>query len=349
MSMINDWVRNNITGSGPRDYVPKDKRADEISKDLDRIEDGFRKADADLDKIDEMSQLKTPKLSDFKDSELVIMGAAGGAVAGGITGMADAVITTFSDEATIDVKTTEYDIMRPEVKGFHGPTGTNRYDADGILVGCDYKYEPDIENKKVGSYEVKEGSVVHSTDKADAVNRGLGHALGGALVGGAIGLGIAVGRKLLHKGEFVKTDERDRKLEGEGKLIAASAGIGAVGGAGLAGLGVLADLSKVDTKDISYDKPIMEEQVIGQIPKDYFNSALDPANSSPGNRDVIANGPKMKDRLIFGDKPVMEKVEQSVSIEPRLNMAKQLAGGALLGGAFGALTGVILNVIRKVI
>lgn len=352
MGKLSGWVKSNITGDEQvtgKDYTPRDKRAREIQDRVELIRDRVDKIDKDISKIADTSELRPPKLSDVSDKELVIIGAGGGAVVGGALEMADGVLKTALDNPAIEVTKTEVDINRPVLKGYDDRLIEDK-DSGGMLKGYDHKFTPRIEQEKVGDYTVKEGKVIHTTDADSPVIKGVKGMVTGGIIGGGVGLAVAVIRRVLKKGTYVPRKE-ERELEGQGKVIAGTAALGAAGGAAVAGLGGVIERGHYDSKDISFEKPIMEKTSIGQIPQDHYHSVYDVVREENiPKRDVTMDSPKMEKGLLgFGEKPEMEKVTKTVEVEPRFGVMGQVLGGAIVGGICGTLLGIVLNTLRRII
>jgi len=349
---VGSWVKTNVTGTGKEsvagtDYTPKDKRAKNIKDGFDRIEDRVDKIDKDITKIADTSELRPPKLSDVSDKELIVIGAGGGAAIGGALGMAEGVLDAALDDAKIEITETEHEINRPTLKGFDDRLIEDK-DSGGYLKGYDHKFTPRIEYEKVGDYTVKEGKVVHTVDGDSPVMSGIKGMAAGAAIGTGAAIAIAVGRKLLKKGGYVP--RKDRELEGQGKVIAASTAIGAAGGMVMGGLGALIEAGG-QAQEISYKQPIMEQQTLGQMPQDHYHSVFDVINEENiPKRDVTMEAPKMeKGMLGIGEKPAMDKVTQTIEIKSRYGFMGQAVGGAVLGAIGGAVLGIVVNVLRKII
>ena len=350
-SSVGNWVKSNITGDAKttgKDYTPKDKRAKEISENLQNIEDRVDKIDHDVSKIADTSELRPPRLSDVSDKELVIIGAAGGGAVGGALGVAEGVLDTALDDPKIEVTKVEHDINKPTLKGYDDKLIEDK-DSGGYLKGYDHKFTPRIEYEKVGDYTVKEGKVVHTVDADSPVMSGVKGMVTGTLVGGGIGLAVAVGRKIMKKGGYVPRE--DRELEGQGKVIAASTAIGAVGGAAATGLAAVIEGSHGDVQELSWKEPVIEKQTLGQIPQDHYHSVYDVVKEDNiPKRDVVMDAPKMKDGVLgIGDGPKMEEVTETIEIKSRYGFMGQVLGGTILGAIGGALAGVVVNVLRKII
>ncbi|MCD4783649.1 MAG: hypothetical protein K8T10_07440 [Candidatus Eremiobacteraeota bacterium] len=348
---VTGWVKHNVTGNEKatgKDYTPKDRQAKEINDNLHHIEDRVDRIDSDISKIADTSELRPPKLSDFSDKELVIVGATGGAAVGGALGMAEGVLDTALDDPKIEITKTEHDINRPILKGYDHKQ-IEQKDSAGYLQGYDHKFTPRIEYEKVGDYTVKEGKVVHTVDGDSPVMSGVKGMVTGALLGGGIGVAIAVGRKVMKKGGYVPRENRE--LEGQGKVIAATTALGAAGGAVLGGVGAMIEAGQGAGKEISFKQPVMESQTIGQVPQDIHQSIYDVFKEHEiPKQDVTVEAPKMeKGMLGIGEKPAMEKITQSIEIKSRFGFMGQVLGGAVIGAIGGALTGIMTNILRKII
>lgn len=346
---LGKWIEKNVTGqekAKTMDYTPVDPKSKEIKDRYDRMEDKIENIEKDISKIADTSELRPPKLSDISDKELVIMGTAGGAAIGGALGMTEAVIESALDNPKIEVTETEHAIENPVLKGYDDRMIEDK-DSGGMLKGYDHKFTPRIEYEKVGDYKVPEARVSHTVDAESPVMSGIKGMATGAIIGGVSGVGVAVGRKLLNKGKYVP--RKDRNLEGEGKVIAGGAVVGAAGGAVVGGLGAMVESGHSAAEEISWKQPVMEEKTIGKIPQDHYHSVFETIREDNiPKRDVTVEGPRMKDGLL-GEKPVMEKMETTVEIEPRFGFLSQVLGGAVLGAVGGALAGVVVNVLRKII
>ena len=353
---VGSWVKSNITGKTGQDfapvsndeYTPTHPEAKEIKEDLDKIEADVKEIKNDVSNVADLSQLKPPSISDLSDKELITFGTAGGAAIGGALGMANEVINAGLDRPEVVITKTEHQINRPIMKGYeHNTKQIN--DSQGYLQGTKHSFTPQIEYEEVGSYTEKTGEVVHTANVSNPVIEGAKSMAIGAVAGFGVSTAVAVGRKLLKKGEYVPREE-NRKLEGQGKVIAATTAAGAVGGAALSGLGAAFEAGNAVSEEITYKAPIMEQTKIGQIPQETTVSTYDIYRESQLPReDVIVESPQMKDPLIGGEKPVMEKVTNVVEAKARFGAVGQVLGGTVLGAIGGALVGIMVNVLRKVI
>ncbi len=353
---IGSWVKTNVTGNTDRDfatatgdeYTPVHPGAREISKELNRIESDVKDIKKDVENIADLSQLKPPSISDLSDKELVIFGTAGGAAIGGALGMANEVINTALDRPKIEITKIDHDITRPTMKGYEHHTQQIN-DNQGYLQGTKHSFSPRIEYEKVGSYTEKTGEVIHTADVSNPVIAGAKHMAIGAVAGLGVSTAIAVGRKVMKKGEHVPR-ESNRDLQGESKLIAATTAAGAIGGATMGGLAAVLESGNTISKEISYKAPVMEQVTIGQIPQETTVSSYDVFRESQLPRqDVTVESPQMRNPLIGSEKPVLENVTSVVESKARFGAVGQVLGGTVLGAIGGALVGIMVNVVRKII
>jgi hypothetical protein len=349
---VGGWVKTNVTGEGEKtstDYIPVDKRAKDIKDRFDHIDKEVARIDKEISEIAQASKIRPPSLSNVSDKNLVIIGAASGAAIGGGIKMVDGVLNVAMDHPSVEVTKTTNEITRPILKGFEHHRAETK-DSHGYLQGYEHSFTPRIEYEKVGKYTVPDGKVIHTADVGNPIVEGAkGLAIGG-VVGGVIGVGVAVGRKILKKGQYEPQEER--KLEGEGKVIAVGAGAGAAGGAILGAMGAMSESGNAVNETLKWKQPIMEKTTLGQIPQDTHQSIYDVyKEANLPRRDVLADGPKMEKGLlgIGGEKPVMQEMEKTISSGARFGMLGQVLGGMVLGAIGGALSGIVLNVLRKIL
>lgn len=345
---ITSWAKKNVVGKGD-DYVSTHKEARQIQENMDRYENNIEKIEKDVQSVADMSQLKPPSLSDVSNKELLILGTATGAAIGGGLGMVDEVINVALDNPKVEITEIEHTVQKPQLaEQPYRHVAKDRFDRYNTLEGTQHTFHPNIEYEEVGTWTEKKGEVVHTANVENPIMSGAKGMALGAGVGAAGALAVAVGRKVLNKGKYVPRE--DREIEGQAKVVAAGAGIGAAGGAALGGISAMMEKGNTVAEEVKFKQPVMEQTNLGKIPQDTYVTAYDVyRESSLPRRDVTVEAPKMEDPLIGGERPAMEKVTETVAAEPRFGVMGQILGGAVLGSIGGALIGVVVNTLRKII
>jgi len=266
---------------------------------------------------------------------------------GGAVSMTGEVLDAMLDKPKVVIAETDKVIQRPVMKGYDHHTA-QKVDGEGALQGVQHSFTPRIEYENVGKYTEKTGQVVHTADVDNPVLSGLKGMLIGGGIGAAISGAIALGRKILHKGQYVPREERE--IEGQGKVIAATAAAGGIGGAGMGAIAAAMESGNAVSKEISFKAPVMEKANLGQVPQNAYVSTYDIYRESQLPRqDVVMDSPRMEDKLLGGQKPVLEKVTNTVEATPRFGALGQIVGGALLGIMGGTCVGILVNTLRKIL
>ncbi len=350
-SRVNNWMRANVTGS---EVSLAGKPAGDIDRDYGRIEDNLGKVKGDLDRIDEDTKLRPPSLKNFKNGELIMLGAGVGGALGGGLGLADSMITSAVARPEVVVHETKVPIFSQKLTGSTF-VEVPRYDEQPVfnssgqqvgttkeLVGWDVRHTPSISSEKIGDYTQRTHEIKTS---------GSGSPLTSGLVGMGIGMGIgaglgalvAVSRKFVGQGY----EEHDRRpVKGETQLLIKTGAVGAVIGAGVGALNGLMEGNNAIHQTYNNETPVTEHRVLGQIPGDFFKSALSANNgNTPGTVSVERDVPKTG----FFGRPEVDKHEVQVNQDGRFGLVGGLVGGAVVGGIAGVGIGVAINVLRRTI
>ncbi|MBS2038455.1 hypothetical protein JST97_25980 [bacterium] len=348
--------KSNSTPKTPAKVDRGSKEFERIDADYGTILDGYQQVSGKLATIDEETQLKPPSLSNVKDSQLLVMGATAGAAVGGSIGLASNLLTSWAAQPSIDVTTTNHDVIRPVLTGStesrtEVSKPVTKYDQNGNpyqgsqLTGWDVKHQPTFRNENAGSYQTQEAHVNNG-----GIGSPITDALGGMAIGAGIGTllagGVVVTRKLTGKGEYVPGEAR--KTEGDLKVMAKMGAMGAAGGAIVGGLsGMLASGNSV-TKTITNQTPVFEDKVVGQIPGDYNQSVYQSTVTNPGTQDVHRQVPVMEGGILgHGQHVKVTEQKETLTAGGGLNLVSGVLGGAVAGAGIGVAAGVLTNVLRK--
>ncbi|MBT9583145.1 hypothetical protein IV102_07340 [bacterium] len=353
----------NIASIFRSNNTPGPTKVDRASKEFERIDadygtilDGYQQVNANLQTIDKDTALQPPSLSNVKDAQLLVMGATAGAAVGGGVGLVSNLLTSWAAQPSIDVTTTTHDVSRPTLAGNterrdEVSKPVTKYDQNGNpyqgtqLTGWDVKHQASFKTEKAGEYTTQEYKVNNA-----GVSSPVFDALGGMAIGAGIGTllagGVIVTRKLTGKGEYVPHE--GRKTEGDLKVMAKMAGVGAIGGAAIGGLsGLLAGGNSV-TKTITNQTPVFENKVLGQIPADYHQPVHQSSVPSPGTQSVNGQVPVMEGGVLGVGKHVkVTEQKEIVTAGGGLNLMTGMLGGAVAGAGIGVAAGVLTNVLRK--
>lgn len=355
MNIASIFKSNNTPNTGKVD-TRKSKEFERIDADYGTILDGYQQVDNNLATIDQTTELKPPSLSNVKDSQLLVLGATAGAAVGGGVGLVSNLLTSWAAQPSIDVTTTTHDVNRPTLVGnterrIEVTKPVTKYDQNGQpyqgtqLTGWDVKHQPSFRNERAGSYETQEYKINNA-----GVSSPVFDALGGMAIGAGVGTllagGVIITRKLTGKGEYVPHE--GRKTEGDLKVLAKMAGMGAVGGAAIGGLsGLLASGNSV-TKTIVNQTPVFENKVLGQIPADYHVPVHQANVPTPGTQDVTGQVPVMEGGVLgVGRHVKVTETRETVTAGGGLNLMTGMLGGAVAGAGIGVAAGVLTNVLRK--
>lgn len=332
------------------------KEFERIDADYGTILDGYQEVSGKLSTIDQETQLKPPSLSNVKDSQLLIMGATAGAAVGGTVGLASNLLTSWAAQPSVDVTTTNHDVIRPVLTGStesrtEVSKPVTKYDQNGNpyqgsqLTGWDVKHQPTFRNENAGSYQTQEAHVNNG-----GIGSPITDALGGMAVGAGIGTllagGVVITRKLTGKGEYVPGESR--KTEGDLKVMLKMGGMGAAGGAIIGGLSGMLASGNSETKTITNQTPVFEDKVVGQIPGDYNQSVYQSTVTNPGTQDVHRNVPVMEGGILgHGQHVKVTETKETITAGGGLNLMTGMLGGAVAGAGIGVAAGVLTNVLRK--
>lgn len=332
------------------------KEFERIDADYGTILDGYQEVSGKLSTIDQETQLKPPSLANVKDSQLLIMGATAGAAVGGTVGLASNLLTSWAAQPSVDVTTTNHDVIRPVLTGStesrtEVTKPVTKYDQNGNpyqgsqLTGWDVKHQPTFRNENAGSYQTQEAHVNNG-----GIGSPITDALGGMAVGAGIGTllagGVVITRKLTGKGEYVPGESR--KTEGDLKVMLKMGGMGAAGGAIIGGLSGMLASGNSETKTITNQTPVFEDKVVGQIPGDYNQSVYQSTVTNPGTQDVHRNVPVMEGGILgHGQHVKVTETKETITAGGGLNLMTGMLGGAVAGAGIGVAAGVLTNVLRK--
>ncbi len=351
----------NITSiRNPQTPAPKvDRKSTEferIDSDYGTILDGYQQVDEQLATIDKDTQLKPPSLANVKDSQLLILGATAGAAVGGGLGLASNLLTSWAAQPSINVTTETHQVDRQILTGHterreEVNKPVTKYDQNGQpyqgtqLTGWNVKHEPSFRTERAGEYETQKYEVNNG-----GINNPIYDALGGMAIGAGVGTvlagGIIVTRKLTGKGEYVPGESR--KTEGDLKVLAKMAGMGAVGGAVVGGLSGVLAAGNSETRTIVNQQPVFETKVLGQIPADYEQSVYQSTVTSPGTRNVEGRVPVMEGGILgVGRSVKVTETREEVTAGGGLNLMTGVLSGAVAGAGIGVAAGVLTNVLRK--
>lgn len=347
---INSWVRTNVVGT----ESVAGKPAGEIDRDYGRIEDNLGKVKGDLDRIDEDTKLRPPALKNFKNGELIMLGAGVGAAVGGGLGLADSLITSAVAHPEVVVSDTKVPIFSQKLTGSTF-VEVPRYDEQPVfnssgqqvgttreLVGWDVRHTPSLSQEKIGDYTTRTHEIKTSGHGSPLTSGLVGMGIGMG-VGAGLGALIAVGRKAI--GQGYEEQER-RPVKGETQMLIKTGSVGAVIGGGVGLLNALVESNNAVHQTYTTETPVTEHKVLGTIPADFFKSALSANNgNTPGTRAIEADVPKTG----FFGRPEVDKHEVQVNQDARFGLVGGLVGGVVVGGIAGVGIGVAINVLRRTI
>lgn len=350
-SRVNTWVRSNVMGS--EDSLAG-KPAGDIDRDYGRIENDLGKVKGDLDKIDEDTKLRPPALKNFKNGELIMLGAGVGAAVGGGLGLADSLITSAVARPEVVISETKVPVYSEKLTGSTF-TEVPRYDEQPVfnssgqqvgttreLVGWDVRHTPSIEQDKIGEYTTRTHEV-KTTGSGSPLTSGLIGMGIGMGVGAGLGALVAVSRNAIGQGY----EEHDRReVKGETQLLVKTGAVGALIGGGFGLLNGLVESNNAVHQSYNTESVVTENRVLGQIPADYFKSALSSnGDNNPGTVNVEREVPKTG----FFGRPDINKNEVEVNQDGRFGLVGGVVGGVVVGGIAGVGIGVALNVLRRTI
>lgn len=334
----------------------------------------------------ENPELRTPGLRDFKDGELMGMGAAGGAVVGGVLGGAGGLLsqavqpTPPPEKIEIPVTQTKVDIIEhqlskdtpyTQLRGADMPTDR---DSAGRLYR-QHDYTPVIVDKKVGEFTKLELPDSKSYEKhithSPAATM-LGSAFAGMFQGAIAGTAITGVMVIYRHATGQNFDPSNRRHSGKSDLTKDMVKYGTVGavGGGVAGyISGTIEEAKADAqqlaqtqaatveKTVHFKEPIYSEQDIGKIPQNHQHfqwndkgkALCEPYVKHP-DQVVKAENPE---RNIFGlkmhDVTHTAKVNVSVDVDPAFSKGAAVLGGSLIGAGLGVAAAVLKNLAENAV
>jgi len=380
MGTINNWIQKNLgtRGSGyvsDKDARKLDQQGQQLQTDINNIKDTVD----NLNKPVEVSVEGSYKNLSTKDK--LILGAAGGAAVGGGFGMLKGVVENMGDGATANVQWETHDILDPNVsvdtQKINIPGTTEVATADGLqkveLPGASvrYHFEPKITYEKIGEYKTPVNPEAALEKGHMAAVEGFKYAGIGAVVGTAATAAYVGLEKLKNKGDEEKPGEITQVKYGDETKTVIKAGLtGAAIGGAVGAVDGLLEQGRAGTQTIEWKTPIMEQNVkIGEVPQDasvmirqdveyspdaFKNSQL---YRDPSKFDLDKHMKKADDVDVTGDKPdknllgqvKMEEHSQELKAQARYGMVGSVLGGIALGGVLGVVSGVALNILKKMV
>lgn len=380
MGTINNWIQKNLgtRGSGyvsDKDARKLDQQGQQLENDINNIKDTVD----NLNKPVEVSVEGSYKNLSTKDK--LILGAAGGAAVGGGFGMLKGVVENMGDGATANVQWETHDILDPKVEidtqKLNIPGTTEVATADGLqkveVPGASVKYhfEPKITYEKIGEYKTPVSSEAALEQGHMAAVEGLKYAGIGAVVGTAATAAYVGLEKLKNKGDEEKPGEVTQVKYGDETKTVIKAGLtGAAIGGAVGAVDGLMEQGRAGTQTIEWKTPVIEQGVkIGEVPKDasvmirqdveyapdaFKNSQL---YRDPSKFDLDKHMKKADEVDVTGNKPdknllgqvKMEEHSQELKAQARYGMVGSVLGGIALGGVLGVVSGVALNILKKMV
>jgi len=380
MGTINNWIQKNLgtRGSGyvsDKDARKLDQQGQQLQTDINNIKDTVD----NLNKPVEVSVEGSYKNLSTKDK--LILGAAGGAAVGGGFGMLKGVVENMGDGATANVQWETHDILDPNVsvdtQKINIPGTTEVATADGLQkvevpgASVRYHFEPKITYEKIGEYKTPVNPEAALEKGHMAAVEGFKYAGIGAVVGTAATAAYVGLEKLKNKGDEEKPGEITQVKYGDETKTVIKAGLtGAAIGGAVGAVDGLLEQGRAGTQTIEWKTPIMEQNVkIGEVPQDasvmirqdveyspdaFKNSQL---YRDPSKFDLDKHMKKADDVDVTGDKPdknllgqvKMEEHSQELKAQARYGMVGSVLGGIALGGVLGVVSGVALNILKKMV
>ncbi len=353
------WVAHNIEGSGEKiSDFSRNQEAERIDREYERIEQGLERVGKDLAEIDEKTKLHPPALRNIKDGELILMGATTGGAVGTGLGLGKGVIDAAFFHPEVDIKSVQYPIYKQSLAQPNGWTmkevEVNKeipvFDDDGNQIGTtkelqgwQREYTPSINKEEVGKYTV-EKPVVSGKGGSSPLASGLTGLAVGAGLGALVGTGVVVARKLTGKGAYDPVERRS--VKNQGRVLLRTGTVGAAAGAAVGLVSAALESSESNTVSYTVESPVMQREVIGKIPQDYFVSALSGETGTPAQREVEVDNPVMK-WGVTGKHPAVESHTEQFEVTPDYGYLAGVLGGAVVGGLAGVALGVTVNVLRK--
>ncbi len=345
VSRVKNFVSHHIAGDS--DFVP-DEDAVAIDNKYDEIRDDLSEVRGDLERIDEDVATREIALKNFKNSELVIGGALAGGAVGASLGLGKEMFASFVAPAPeVVVSANEFPITRTSLVDAAEPWIHHEQeltDANGSINGWRHTYTASTQTETVGEYTTRAHELKGATGGSPLVS-GLMWAGAGAALGAGAGAAMIGLRRFIPDGEYEESDRRNTKNDNGLLVRFGIAGAGA--GAGVGALAAALEAAKSDTVTYVTEAPVLENQVIGQIPSDWTESLGGSDVNNPGLQDVPAQNPVMEG--LFGGSPKLEETKVEVDVAGRFGYLGGVVGGAAVGAAAGVATGVLVNVIRKTI
>jgi hypothetical protein len=357
-SKLTNWVRNNITGSDENSSYSGKAAQTPVDAEYGRIQDKVDSVGKKLDSLEEDTQLSNTSLRNFKDSELVIGGAAVGGVVGGAAGILSSTSTSAfaKPEVVMHEKTTDVSnqvwkgvIRLPQVEVSKDvPVYNNNGQQIGStkeVTGYRVDFKPDLESKHVGSYTERTHEIKGQGSGSPLVSGLVGMGTGMA-VGAAVGGLVAVGRKAVG----MDYDNHERvKVHKEGQKLIQCGILGAAIGGVAGGINGWIESGNAINTHYNTEAPVTQHVTLGQLPQGYTKDALNP-NAPPPQGTVPYEVDQYKTKFSLGSNK-LDVTEKRVDVNQagRFGLVGGVVGGMAVGALGGVFAGVAINVIRRAV
>lgn len=372
---VTNWIKKQVTT--PADFGTKSAESEAIQKDLNDL----------AATVDELKQPVEVSLEGSYDNlssgRKLALGAAGGAVVGGLLGATHGVLSPIGDSVELNVNWNTHPIMeqslhvdslRSQVEGMSSQVTSEGVIDVPVKGAVRYSFTPRILEEQVGEYQTPgdvslERDASSNTTVSGLIGLGVGAGLGVVATAGM----MAVKKLRAEEGALQTPSEPgDQTLvnKDEVKRMAAMSTLGAVAGAGVGALSGAMESARTSglTQVVEWETPIMESRELGKLPQDatvLIRQDLDYGDNLQGSqiyRDpsefdlerhmeksgvetVTGTGPKTG--LLGGIK--MEEHSKEYSVEARTTMMTSMLGGAVVGGLTGLAAGVAYNSLKRMV
>lgn len=373
---VTSWINKQIRTKS--DFEPASKQSQEIQKNLDEL----------ADRVDE---LKTPvevslegSYDDLSIGRKFMLGAAGGAVAGGVLGATHGLLSPIGDKLELDVAWNTQSIysdslkvnpIRNQISGLSSQVTSEGVVDVMVKGGVRYDFEAEIVNSKVGEYQTPGDVSVKRTESSNTtisglVGIGIGAGLGLAATGAVMALKKLRGNEEQNQ-QGQQSGADDSLVNGqEMKRMAAMGAVGVAGGAGVGALSGWMESNRAAglSQEVTWETPIMERTDIGTVPESasiLIRQDLDYGDSlknsqiyrDPGKFDLEDHMSDSVGRTVQGEVPdknligqiKMEEHSKTYTAEANTTVLASALGGALVGGVVGVAAGVCYNTLKRMI
>jgi hypothetical protein len=376
MNKVVNWIKRNIPGapSGFSASAPgPDPQAQQISDDLKQLQQ-------QADKLSQPVEVSVQGgYKHLAPRDQVVLGGSGGAVVGGAFGALKGTLQAMGSAPQIDPHMQTVPIMKTTVDGFdtqrsqiagtaHIATPDGVQDVNVPNAAVRYHFEPKLHTEQAGTFQQPQNPSLHFNFTTNSVHE----AAKFAVIGGVLGTVASGAYAAIQKAKGQQDQQPEKQIDfGDNTRLIVETGLGGAALGGIVGaLDAGLEQARASTPlTLQWQEPVYHTETIGKVPQDasvmirndvrYDDHAFDGTKLYTKTTDfnmadhtkhnlVDVSGQAYEHKAL-GLGIHMEDHSQTFHASARYGMGSTIAGGIVLGGFLGVLSGVALNVIRKIV